>query len=358
MREYIDMNLWIVSNCRPNSGWGTYVNNLHDAMGDNAKYLNLFGSNNLEKCAGDTAIIPGTSRLRPFVARGMPKLYFHGLINSIKNERKNGLIVHYAYHLLPLIGDKNIDIVTIHDVIFLSKWFTDRPMVRNLYSKRLLKGYLNYEHIITVSNSIKKQLMSISERSDIEVIHHPCPTSFRSFTVLDSDKRKLKLPTDKILILSTSNNKPWKNLPMISRVMQKLGDKFVLIRVGPGIDTGITFMQVDQTTLNLLYNSCHLLLFPSLEEGFGFPILEAMKTGLPAVVSDIEVFHEIGSDAVEYVNPQDADSIVAGIFRAIDRAEKMRELGFRRSALYTEEIFRKKMLSYYERVANSSSANH
>jgi glycosyltransferase involved in cell wall biosynthesis len=351
------MNIWIVSNCRPNSGWGTYVSNLHDAVGDKAKFVNLFGSSNSRDCVGERALIPDTAKLRPFIARAIPKLYFYKFMDMIESERNNGLIVHYAYNLLPNIGNKETDIVTIHDTIFLSKWFTYRPRIQDLYSKRLLKEYLNYRHILTVSYSVRKQLRSINNRSEIEVIHPPCPTSFVHLEISNSDKDKLNLPANKILILSTSNNKPWKNLTMINRVMRKLGDEFILIRVGTEMGTGITFKDVDPNTLNLLYNSCNLLLFPSLEEGFGFPLVEAMKTGLPAVVSDIEVFHEIGSDAVEYVNPYDVDSIVAGIYRALDRSDTMRKLGLSRSMLFTEEIFREKMLSFYERVAKRTNTD-
>ncbi|MCL4480808.1 MAG: glycosyltransferase [Candidatus Thermoplasmatota archaeon] len=223
-------------------------------------------------------------------------------------------------------------------------------MFRTLYSKQLIKGYLNFKNIITDSNDVKKKLSLISDSKEIEVIYPPCPPSFKPLEVTDLDKKRLNLPTDKILVLSPSNAMPWKNLAMVSRVMKKLGDKFVLVRVGPEIGTGITFSRVNSNTLNLLYNLCDLLLFPSLEEGFGFPLVEAMRTGLPAVVSDIDVFHEIAADAVEYVNPYDVDSIVEGIFRALNKSEELRKIGSRRSGLFSLEIFRNKMLTFYERV--------
>ena len=344
------MKIWVISNCRPNSGWGTYVNNLYSIVGDRARFVNLFGSTGSNNCVGEPPLVPGGSRMRIITARSFPKLFFRSLMEDIKNERKNGLIVHYAYNLLPPIGNKNLDIVTIHDLIFLSKLYSGESKLKRLYSKELLKRYLNFENIITVSNSVKNRLQSLSINKKIEVIPPPCPSSFKILQVSDIDKKRLRLPTDKILILSPSNNKPWKNLDMIAKVMKILGDKFVLVRVGPGIGTGITYNNVDSDTMNLLYNVCDILLFPSLEEGFGSPIVEAMKTGLPAVVSDIEVFHEVGSEAVEYVNPFDASSIAVGVFRALDRKENMRHLGLRRSVLYTQDIFKEKMLSYYENI--------
>ena len=353
MESNKSIKIWIVSNCRPNSGWGTYTANLYFAVGDRARFINLFGSSGPGGCLGENALISGNSRFRPILARSFPKLYFYSLLKSMKEERKEGLLVHYAYNLLPPIGNRDIDIVTIHDLVFLSKWYSNEPKYRSLYSKRLLKRYLSFKNIITVSNDVKKKLSLISDSNEIEVIYPPCPPSFKRLEVTDSDKKKLNLPTDKILILSPSNSKPWKNLDIVSRVMKKLGDKFVLVRVGSEIGVGITFSQVDMNTLNLLYNVCDFLLFPSLEEGFGFPLVEAMRTGLPAVVSDIDVFHEIAADAVEYVNPYDVDSIVEGIFRALNKSEELRKIGSRRSELFSLEIFRNKMLTFYDRVGRN-----
>ncbi len=347
------MNLLIISNCRPNSGWGTYTDNLRQAVGENAKFVNLFGSNRGADCLDTPTLVPGNSKVRPIIARAIPRTYFHKLIQTIKEERKSGLVVHYAYNLLPSIGDSKIDIVTIHDLLFLGRYDSGAPL-KSLYSKHLLRAYLDYKHIIADSDYVMRKLMAMGGSGRIEVIHPPCSATFSRVEISDGARHQLNLPNDKTLILSPSNNKPWKNLNMVSEVMKKLGDKYVLIRVGPGIGSGLTFTNVDPITLNVLYNASDVLLFPSLEEGFGFPLVEAMKTGLPAVVSDIEVFHEIGSDAVEYVNPLNVDSIVEGIHRALDRKEKLRELGLKRSSLFSQELFKEKLLLYYNRVMEES----
>jgi glycosyltransferase involved in cell wall biosynthesis len=353
MGSDITIKLWVISNCRPNSGWGTYVDNLKNALEDKAKFINLFGSIQSNKCIGDPAIVPARSKIKSIIARSIPKIYFNNLIKNIEKERSNGLIVHYAYNLLPLLGNNDLDIVTIHDLIFLSRSYKGESLLKSVYSRNLLKGYLSYKNIITVSNSVRKMLLNIDFSKEIEVIYPPCPPLFKKIQTTESDKKKLNLPIDKILILSPSNDKPWKNLNMVLKAMKKLGDKYLLVRVGPSLGTGVTFNNISPDTLNLIYNVCDILLFPSLEEGFGFPVVEAMKTGLPAVVSDIEVFHEIASDAVEYVNQYDVDSIVSGILRALDRREKLIKLGYNRSTIYKPELFKEKMLSYYERVANN-----
>jgi glycosyltransferase involved in cell wall biosynthesis len=66
---------------------------------------------------------------------------------------------------------------------------------------------------------------------------------------------------------------------------------------------------VDVDTLNDFYNASDMLVFPSIHEGFGLPLLEAVKCEVPVTCSDIDVFHEVGDDAVLYFDPHDPDDI-------------------------------------------------
>ncbi len=69
--------------------------------------------------------------------------------------------------------------------------------------------------------------------------------------------------------------------------------------------------------LNYFYNASDLLVFPSVHEGFGMPLLEAMKCDLPIACSDIQVFHEVGDDAVIYFDPYDEYDIAKKINSAL-----------------------------------------
>ena len=73
MESNKSINIWVISNCRPNSGWGTYVDNLKYTLEDNARFLNLFGSIESNNCLGEPAIVSGVSKFRPFIARSIPK---------------------------------------------------------------------------------------------------------------------------------------------------------------------------------------------------------------------------------------------------------------------------------------------
>jgi glycosyltransferase involved in cell wall biosynthesis len=74
----------------------------------------------------------------------------------------------------------------------------------------------------------------------------------------------------------------------------------------------------DETTLHALYASARALLFPTLYEGFGIPVAEAMAAGLPAIVSDIAVMREVTGGMADFVAPLDVDGWAAAILNAVE----------------------------------------
>ncbi len=111
---------------------------------------------------------------------------------------------------------------------------------------------------------------------------------------------------------------------------------------------------VPQEDLAALYSGCEVFCFPSYYEGFGRPVLEAMRCGAPVVTSRVSSLPEVGGDACEYVNPHDPTDIARGLQRALEDAERrksMREQGLSRAAQFTLERFARETTGVYERVA-------
>ena len=83
---------------------------------------------------------------------------------------------------------------------------------------------------------------------------------------------------------------------------------------------------VDEETLRGLYKGASALIFPSLYEGFGIPLIEAMATGVPIVCSDVEVFHEIAAEAARFVDPTRTDLLAGALHDILSDASLRRRL--------------------------------
>jgi glycosyltransferase involved in cell wall biosynthesis len=95
------------------------------------------------------------------------------------------------------------------------------------------------------------------------------------------------------------------------------------------------------------------LLFPSLYEGFGLPVLEAMTVGTPVMTSNVTSLPEVAGDAALLVDPLDTDDIARGI-RILDsdgdlRAE-LKQRGLRRAAAFSPEAYRQRIAALYRTV--------
>jgi glycosyltransferase involved in cell wall biosynthesis len=89
-----------------------------------------------------------------------------------------------------------------------------------------------------------------------------------------------------------------------------------------------------------LYRAAEAFAYPSLAEGFGLPVAEAMACGVPVVASDIESLREVAGDAAIFVPPGDAAAFAREIERALEddaARDMLREAGPRRAALFTWE---------------------
>jgi glycosyltransferase involved in cell wall biosynthesis len=108
----------------------------------------------------------------------------------------------------------------------------------------------------------------------------------------------------------------------------------------------------DDEQLQILYENAVALVYPSIDEGFGLPILEAFVNGCPVLCSDIEVFHEIANDSVIYFEPKSIKSINDAFYRIYNsKKERLKfiEKGYERSKTFdwskcaslTEEVYKK-----------------
>ena len=168
-------------------------------------------------------------------------------------------------------------------------------------------------------------------------------------------------------ILWTGTIEPRKNLRGLIAAYAALSSEHDLVLVGPkgwnedleGLVTGNkervkTLGYVPAGDLAALYAGAELFCFPSLLEGFGFPVLEAMAQETPVVTSAGTSTEELAGDAGELVDPRDVDSITAGMKRVLDDpeyAQKLASAGRARAAEYSWSRTASLLLDAYREVA-------
>lgn len=105
-------------------------------------------------------------------------------------------------------------------------------------------------------------------------------------------------------------------------------------------DGGVVYHEsAGDDELHNLYRECDIFAYPSLWEGFGIPIAEAMSWGCAVICSHIPAFHEVGGNAVEYFDPRDVDSFCVAINQAMGSGRSLDAVKARtdRAALFTWE---------------------
>ena len=280
------------------------------------------------------------------------KFAFRSGIDFINNTPD---IIHITSQTMkPIFNNKKM-VVTIHDIISFNRNQAYNQILEKLkdaYMRRYVKKYLAYDNIITVSNHVKNQVITQFNINENKIVAISPYVTDNFFPIPDKDvlRKELGLPEDKKLILSVSSNAPRKNLAMVKSVMEKLGDSYQLVRIGSQVGNSITFRNVDDEKINKIYNACDMLLFPTLEEGFGYPVVEAFKTGLPVLSSDIDIIKEVSDGAALLINPIDINEVTEGIYRILEKKDYYITRGYERAKYYSPENTKAKLLYYYENI--------
>src|SRR5262249_22004562 len=142
-------------------------------------------------------------------------------------------------------------------------------------------------------------------------------------------------------VLAVGTLEPRKNLPRLIDATAKLG---VELRIAGARGWGgvqaegshVTWVgRPSDAELAVLLRGASCLAYPSLWDGLGMPVLEAMACGPPVVTSEDSAMAEVAEGAAELVDPHDVDSIATGIERAVARRDELRSAGLARAKRFT-----------------------
>jgi len=194
---------------------------------------------------------------------------------------------------------------------------------------------------------------------------------------LASDLDFADVPPPPGFVLAVGTLEPRKNLPRLVAAYRMLDEatqrRHPLVVVGArGWETGETLQAlgslgdrcimlgyVADAALAELYRRCAVFCYPSLGEGFGLPVLEAMAAGAAVVTSNVSSLPEVGGDAVQYVDPHDVASIAAGLRRVLGDEQRRADLGDRaeiRAREFTWDRFARTTLDLLDGARQASSS--
>lgn len=298
-----------------------------------------------------------------------------------RDVRKQGAdLYHSPNYAIPLTLACP-SVLTIHDLSYLDPRF----------HKQRLRIYLRLftdlsvrraSRVISVSEFTKSQIVDRypDVAHKVSVVHSGIDALFAEQPGADTVKSFLDdIGQARPYVLFVGAIEPRKNIPTLvkafERVVERSGLPHDLVICGPlGWRYGPSKAAIEDSRLRdrirvlgylpsnqlpALYAGADVLAYPSFEEGFGFPPLEAMAMGTPVVTSDSSSLPEIVGDAALMVEPTDVASLADAIERVLtDRAvsDALIEKGYARTRVFTWEKATRETLGVYETAASAAVA--
>lgn len=283
-------------------------------------------------------------------------------------------IIHSLHYSFPILLRKVNKIVTIHDLTFFL-FPKLHKTVKVFYFKffTLIAGRF-CSSIICVSHSTKNDLLKFTKtpESKIEVIHLGCDDMIKTFTTAEksSVRQKFMIPQTKKLLLFIGTIEPRKNIITLLesfRIISKsISDLHLVIvgRKGWYYDNILDFVKshpydnlsftgyVTEYEKNVLLSDAYIFVYPSVYEGFGIPVLEALRFSIPTITSNISSLPEVGGEAVEYICPDNQEQMVQAMLKLYFDS-KQRELLIENSRIQIRKFSWVLMTKETIRVYNS-----
>ena len=257
-------------------------------------------------------------------------------------------IYHATEHLLPRLPRSTATVLTVHDLIF--EHFPQHHTLSNrLFLKLAMPLFVRRaDGVIAVSHSTKGDLVERygTSPAKIHVIHEGIDERFAPIGPPGVHGVKSRYSPDRPYLLMVGTLEPRKNhaaaLDVLVRLKAQEFPHRLVIAGGKGWLFDPIQRQVDELgltddvvfagfvpddSLPALYTGAACVLMPSLFEGFGFPVLEAMACGVPVVCSNVSSLPEVAGDAALLVEPTDGDALFSAVRRVLSEPDLARYLG-------------------------------
>ncbi len=278
--------------------------------------------------------------------------------------------------------DDTPHIVTCHDLLAtqaargeIAGWEVG-PTGRFM-QKLIIKGLQNAHFVVCVSQNTQNELQRIVQvpTSKSKVIYNGFYQSYERLE--DNESRKalveMNLPGSKSFLLHVGGNQPYKNRLGVLKIFKALcqrdpGHNMHLVMAGKPwtpqmkrfvADSDLTQAIVEIANpnaqqLRALYSQSRALLFPSLFEGFGLPIIEAQACGCPVFTSNRAPMSEVAGNAAFYFDPEDPEQAAQVILSNIENVQDVVQQGFKNIERFSTERMINEYIDVYKQVSARS----
>ncbi len=289
----------------------------------------------LNEIASQLSPAQKTTFTRNLVLQHLPptvgELFWHYLgLNPIKKLMPTIEVFHSWDYLQP--PDVDLPLVsTIHDLAILKYPEVADPTILRHHQKSWAILKKRHAHIIAVSQATKNDIINLLHfpEDHVHLIYEALPQeNLLDKKTLDNQdisviRRKFSLTTPYFFFIGT--REPRKNLERLIQAWWPLRDKVALVLAGASGWQEPKYQHpqlkvlppINNQDLGLLYHFAQAVVYPSLDEGFGLPILEAFYYQTPVVTSEKIATAEVAGRAAILVNPHQTDSIAQGLAQAL-----------------------------------------
>jgi glycosyltransferase involved in cell wall biosynthesis len=268
--------------------------------------------------------------------------------------------------------------VTCHDVLAISSALNELPETRTSWTGRqlqrmILSGLKKARHVICVSEATRAELIRLAALPEhkVSLIYNGLNYSYAPLLESNGETNTGNPIPSHPFLLHVGGNQWYKNRLGVLKIFAHLqgmssSPKMNLIMVGKPWthemrefvsshalhDRVIELTNITNEDLRLLYSKATALLFPSLREGFGWPIIEAQACGCPVFTSDRVPMTEVGGDAAIYLDPTDPPAAATVIANSLNRCPQLRRAGLENVKRFSPAA----MISSYSRVYQELAA--
>lgn len=282
-------------------------------------------------------------------------------------------LFHATDFFLPPVRSITYTIVTIHDLSFVRLPETVMPGMANHLNQWVPRSVQRADHVIAVSEATRQDLIELYQTppEKISVLYHGVTPDFKPVTQADKlaeVRRKYHLGQHPF-ILSVGTLQPRKNYRRLVQAFASLDPALALVIVGSkGWNYADIFAEITRhglaervhvlgfvadSDLPALYSAASLFVYPSLYEGFGLPILEAMACGTPVVASNQSALPEVVGEAGLLVDPKDIEAMAAAMARVLGDTslrQTLVEAGPARAAQFTWSNMANRLSALYQKL--------